>query len=986
MPHLPPGAQSSNTRLLDRFYGIFFLVCAVFLTVGVPFVFYRKTVSATVILITMIALWLAWRMSRKGQPQKSLLLFATGLWGVLVGLIFAGLPPYSAATALAMAVMLAVVVHAGAGIFFGVAYLLAWLLYVVLQSAQLAPVPYFDGNPLTGWFIGAVAFWLVLLPIPELVRSLRRAASLQRAVIEATTDGILVVNNDGKVETYNQRFVDMWRIPAEYLNTHNDSGLLTHVARQLVDPEQFLQQVRELYAHPERSSFDTLRFKDERVFERHSQPQRLDGQTVGRVWSFRDVSERERTQSALRHGKEQFEAILNATSESIFLVDRQGALLAINATAAHRMNSEPGQLLGQCVFDRFPPGVAAARRATLADVFATGRGQYTQDVRAERSFTLNYYPVVGADGATASVAVFAADITERQQAEQAALALAQRNQLLMQTATEGIHVLDSTGRLVEANGAFVRMLGYTAQELANAHVAQWSAIGSDEELRHKIEALIQHGGAFETVHRRKDGSLLEVEVHASGVCIEGQSYLYAASRDISQRKRNEAQRVAREARLTSLMASLQDTVMVLDAQGRVLEYFVAKVGASHPPFYAPDGEVVGKACQALLPAAAGQLFAAAITALLADDHAQSFDYAVTDGGQTYHFVVTMSHIGGPTQGAGGYLMVVRDNTLRRTARREIERLAQRNKLLLDSVGEGIFDVDVAGRTTFTNPAALAMLGLTEADILGQYPHALFHHHHEDGSHYPHRQCPIHAVLRDGQRRRLEAEWFWRQDGTGFAVSMTVTPIVEDGQQIGVVVVFQDITERKRAQAEIHRLAFHDALTQLPNRRLLNDRLVQSMAACTRSAQHGALLFLDLDNFKPLNDAHGHDVGDMLLQEVARRLTLCVRQIDTVARFGGDEFVVVLGELDAGLDAARLQATLVAAKIRHALEQPYELTVAHDEGADTHVQHRCTSSIGIAMFPDPLDTADDILKRADTAMYQAKACGRNAVRVHETGST
>jgi diguanylate cyclase (GGDEF)-like protein len=164
--------------------------------------------------------------------------------------------------------------------------------------------------------------------------------------------------------------------------------------------------------------------------------------------------------------------------------------------------------------------------------------------------------------------------------------------------------------------------------------------------------------------------------------------------------------------------------------------------------------------------------------------------------------------------------------------------------------------------------------------------------------------------------------------------------------------------------------------------LLNDRLVQSMAACTRSAQHGALLFLDMDNFKPLNDAHGHDVGDMLLQEVARRLTQCVRQIDTVARFGGDEFVVVLGELDAGRDAACLQAALVAGKIRYALEQPYELTVAHDEGADTHVQHRCTSSIGISMFPAPGDTADDILKRADTAMYRAKASGRNTVHFHE----
>jgi PAS domain S-box-containing protein len=407
MTHSANNAQSSNIRLLNRFYRIFFFVCIVFLTIGVPFVFYRKAVSAAVVLVMMLAVLLAWRLSRHGQPQKSLLFFASGLWLVLIGLLYAGLPPFGAATAVAMAVMLAVVVHLRAGVIFGTTYLLAWLLYIALNSAHLAPAPYFVGNPLTGWFIGAVAFWLVLLPIPELVRS-------------------------------------------------------------------------------------------------------------------------------LRHGKERFEAILNATPEGIFLLDRDGVLLAVNVTAARRLNLDPPQLLGQCVFDKFPPDVSATRRATLAEVFRTGQTKYVEDRRADRSFAVNYYPVVGADGAVASVAVFAADITERQQAEQAALALAQRNQLLMQTATEGIHVLDSTGRLVEANGAFARMLGYTAQELANANAVQWEASWSGEQLRGKIDEMIQHGGAFETVHRRKDGSLLDVEVHASGVCIEGQSYLYAASRDIAK--------------------------------------------------------------------------------------------------------------------------------------------------------------------------------------------------------------------------------------------------------------------------------------------------------------------------------------------------------------------------------------------------------------------------------------------------------------------
>jgi diguanylate cyclase (GGDEF)-like protein/PAS domain S-box-containing protein len=301
--------------------------------------------------------------------------------------------------------------------------------------------------------------------------------------------------------------------------------------------------------------------------------------------------------------------------------------------------------------------------------------------------------------------------------------------------------------------------------------------------------------------------------------------------------------------------------------------------------------------------------------------------------------------------------------------------------LLESVGEGIFDVDQQGRTTFANPAALAMLGLAQAQILGQNQHTLFHHHRADGSCYPADDCPIHQTLHDGQRRQLDSEWFWRPDGRGFPVSMVVTPIEADGKQAGVVVLFQDITERKRSEEEIHRLAFHDALTLLPNRRLLIDRLGQMLASSKRSGMFGAVLFLDLDNFKPLNDAQGHSVGDMLLVEVARRLNLAVREMDTVARFGGDEFVVMLGKLDTDHSAAGLQASAVAEKIRRAVAQPYELSVQQDDGTAVHVRHHCTASIGLCLFPQDETNADEVLKAADAAMYRAKDAGRDAVRFH-----
>ncbi|MCF8168707.1 MAG: diguanylate cyclase [Rhodoferax sp.] len=190
----------------------------------------------------------------------------------------------------------------------------------------------------------------------------------------------------------------------------------------------------------------------------------------------------------------------------------------------------------------------------------------------------------------------------------------------------------------------------------------------------------------------------------------------------------------------------------------------------------------------------------------------------------------------------------------------------------------------------------------------------------------------------------------------------------------------EIVRRVQSEEHVRQLAFHDALTGLPNRRMLGDRLGQAMAASKRSGLHAALIYLDLDNFKPLNDAHGHDVGDLLLLEVARRLTDSVRETDTVVRLGGDEFVVMLSELALERAASAEQATGVAEEIRTALAEPYQLTLHGTDQAERALVHHCSASIGIAIFGGHTVSQVDLLKRADAAMYQAKAAGRNTIRL------
>ncbi len=236
---------------------------------------------------------------------------------------------------------------------------------------------------------------------------------------------------------------------------------------------------------------------------------------------------------------------------------------------------------------------------------------------------------------------------------------------------------------------------------------------------------------------------------------------------------------------------------------------------------------------------------------------------------------------------------------------------------------------------------------------------------DEGQWRAHReQLAQRQVFRNFEIQRMSAQ------GEPLWVSISGEPIFNaEGEFTGYRGLARDISERKRAEAEIQRLAFYDELTRLPNRRLLLDRLERVATACERDGQHGALLFLDLDNFKGINDTMGHEWGDRLLVQVGMRLRDSVRATDTVARLGGDEFVVVLQGLSSEETGAAVESEAVAQKVLQALNEPYDM-----DGSELH----STPSIGIALFRDRQQPVNELLKRADLAMYQAKAQGRNTL--------
>jgi len=569
--------------------------------------------------------------------------------------------------------------------------------------------------------VGGLMFFVKIRKQTEL--QMAQSLSLLRATIESTADGIMVVDRERRITTYNQRFVDLWNIPPELMAGNDDATSLNFVLDQLENPQQFLDRVLELYAHPEASSFDTLYLKDGRVIERHSLPQRLDGQVAGRVWSFRDVTESKRAEQKLAESELRLQTIIETEPECVKLLAADGTLLQMNRAGLDMIDADsPEQVVGQQVLGVIAPGYRKAFMALTRRVFKGEPGNLE-------------FEVIGLKGTHRWLDTHAVPLRDPQ-------------------------------------GNITALLGLT--------------------------------------------------------------------RDITKNKQAE-----QELRIAATAFESQEGMMVAGKDNVILR--------------------VNKAFNE-------------ITGYSADDV-----------------------------------------------------MGQTPSLLKSGRHNAAFYQDMW--------TSLAKTGIWQGEI-----------------------------------------WNRRKNGEIYPSWLVITAVTNaEGSVTHYVAAFSDITQRKETENQIRNLAFYDPLTQLPNRRLLLDRLAHTQAGSARNRHHGALMFLDLDHFKTLNDTRGHDVGDLLLVEVARRIQSCVRDGDTVARLGGDEFVIMLDDLNEEATLAAAEAEMVAEKIRDALNQPYALRSGNGEDGDDTSDYLCTSSIGISLFLGHTEKYDELLKRADVAMYEAKGAGRNTIR-------
>ncbi|MEO5797578.1 MAG: EAL domain-containing protein [Rhodoferax sp.] len=419
---------------------------------------------------------------------------------------------------------------------------------------------------------------------------------------------------------------------------------------------------------------------------------------------------------------------------------------------------------------------------------------------------------------------------------------------------------------------------------------------------------------------------------------------------------------ATQNKLQATLDAIPDLMFELGLDGTVYD-------CRMPPALLLDirpGQYLGRKAEDLLPTEAALTVAMALSEAqqIGRSEGGQLELPFAQGLQWFEIsVARKTTLDGPDQDAPRFILLARNITQRVQADLDLRIAAT-----AFNAQDGMAVTDAQRRILRCNSAFTQITGYTEADVQGQSLNILNSGRHPREFY----QAMWDSVDATGTWRG--EVWNRRKNGEIYPDSRSTT-VVKDahGQVTHYVNTFNDITQRKAAEEEINQLAFYDPLTHLPNRRLLVDRLRQGLALGARSHHFGALQFIDLDNFKALNDSLGHDMGDLLLQQVATRLAACVRATDTVARLGGDEFVVLLTQLSANREEAAAHAEAVGEKMRHAITQPYLL--------ETH-EHQLSASLGITLYQGMDASIDELLKQADLAMYQAKAAGRNTLRFYD----
>jgi diguanylate cyclase (GGDEF)-like protein/PAS domain S-box-containing protein len=570
------------------------------------------------------------------------------------------------------------------------------------------------------------------------------------------------------------------------------------------------------------------------------------------------------------------------------------------------------------------------------------------------------------------------DVSVPKAAEKHLAQMENRYRGLLEAAPDAMVVVNEGGEIVLLNAQAEKQFGYRRDELLGQPVKNIIPEGFAErlvadDLRSAADAAAQQiGTGIELSGRRKNGSEFPIEIMLSPLTSAEGILVTAAIRDITVRKAAEKHLAQAESRYRGLLEGAPDAMVVSDSHGRIL-----LVNAETERLFGyPREELVGQAIEVLIP----KRFRRKHSGDRHEYNEHSSKRAMGDrvelcglrkDNTEFPAEISLS----PMESAEGILVTsaIRDISARKGAEEHLAQMKiveealfeekERAQVTLNCIGDSVICTDISGNITFLNLVAESMTGWSWQEAAGRPVAEVLRI--LDATRHEITPNPMEtAVARDRTVHLPPNCILIRRDAFEIPIDDTVAPIHDrNGQATGAVIVFRDVSAARAIAVQIAHSAQHDFLTGLPNRMLLNDRIGQAIARAPRHRNKVAVLFLDLDNFKHINDSLGHPTGDKLLQSIAKRLVACVRGSDTVSRQGGDEFVVLLSEMERSEDAA-----ITARRMLQAVAEAHSINQR-----DLHV----TASIGVSVYPDDGWDAEALIKNSDTAMYQAKENGRQS---------
>ena len=669
---------------------------------------------------------------------------------------------------------------------------------------------------------------------------------------------------------------------------------------------------------------------------------------------------------------ENYKSIIEDTDSAIIAKTLDCTVLSWNRGAELLFGYTASEMLGQSILRIFPPDRIEEERTIMERIRRGERIRNFMTVRRHKNghlipIAIALSPLYDENGIIVGVSKVAREVTR----EIKLATLERQYEAIIQSSYDGIIGKDLNGIINFWNPAAERILGFTAKEIIGKSIRSIIPPELQNEETDIINRL-ECGERIEGLHTKryhKNGKLIDVAITVSPIRDETGLIIGASKilRDITERRQQEEQ--------TQRLLAEKETILSNAVVG--IAYFkygriVACNKRFEEMFHYEPGDLIGQSSEVLYDSR--ETF----------EHIGAVAYNTTSINGGFTVEVKLRHKDGsvfwgtlsgkpldPTHPHEGSIWVYSDINERKLAEEALRENQAHLDLALRSASMGVWQLDIAGNKQHFDIQQCLLLGINSATFKGSEEEFFRIIHPDDREAV---RVKLARTIEQDVPYESEFRAVWPDGGIHYIAARGRLVRDNHGRPWRINGINFEITEWKEAQEKIHNLAFYDPLTGLPNRRLLTDRLHQAIVSGARNGLVGAILFIDLDNFKTINDTLGHACGDLLLQQSATRLRSCVREEDTVARIGGDEFVVMLECLCEDEPEAATQTKSIGMKILSALSQPYHIA-----------SHKCrsTCSIGITLFNDRSQSTDELLKQADITMYQAKKAGRNTLRFFDT---